>query len=71
MILLTNCPIFFPHVDAWLWFTHSDEVVATNAMRNSTLQGACPHVGLFASKLGAKASTNLGAPQTANFEQLQ
>jgi hypothetical protein len=24
---------------------------------------ACPHVGLLASKLGGKASTNLGAPQ--------
>ena len=23
---------------------------------------ACPHVGLLASKLGGKASTNLGAP---------
>lgn len=33
-------PYLFPHVDARPWFTHSDEVVATNAMRNSTLQGA-------------------------------
>jgi hypothetical protein len=24
---------------------------------------ACPHVGLLASKLGGKASTNLGEPQ--------
>lgn len=33
-------PFLFPHVDARPWFTHSDEVIATNAMRNSTLQGA-------------------------------
>lgn len=33
-------PFLFPHVDARSWFTHSDEVIATNAMRNSTLQGA-------------------------------
>ncbi|MEJ6405133.1 hypothetical protein, partial [Yoonia sp. 2307UL14-13] len=25
---------------------------------------ACPHVGLLASKLGGKASTNLGAPHS-------
>jgi hypothetical protein len=28
---------------------------------------ACPHVGLLASKLGGKASTNLGAPQTGHW----
>jgi hypothetical protein len=29
---------------------------------------ACPHVGLLASKLGGKASTNLGAPQLKALE---
>ncbi|MGO4837163.1 malonic semialdehyde reductase, partial [Rhizobiaceae sp. 2RAB30] len=33
-------PFLFPHVDARPWFTHSGEAIATNAMRNSTLQGA-------------------------------
>lgn len=33
-------PFLFPHADARPWFTHSDEAIATNAMRNSTLQGA-------------------------------
>ena len=33
-------PYLFPHVDARPWFTGSEEVIATNAMRNSTLQGA-------------------------------
>jgi len=30
----------FPHVDARSWFTGTPELIATNAMRNSTLQGA-------------------------------
>lgn len=30
----------FPHVDARGWFTGTEEIIATNAMRNSTLQGA-------------------------------
>lgn len=30
----------FPHVDARSWFTGTPEIIATNAMRNSTLQGA-------------------------------
>jgi 3-hydroxypropanoate dehydrogenase len=30
----------FPHVDARGWFTATEEMIATNAMRNSTLQGA-------------------------------
>lgn len=33
-------PYLFPHVDARPWFTGSEEIIATNAMRNSTLQGA-------------------------------
>jgi nitroreductase len=33
-------PYLFPHVDARPWFTGNQEVIATNAMRNSTLQGA-------------------------------
>jgi 3-hydroxypropanoate dehydrogenase len=33
-------PYLFPHVDARPWFTGSDEIIATNAMRNSSLQGA-------------------------------
>jgi 3-hydroxypropanoate dehydrogenase len=33
-------PYLFPHVDARPWFTGSDEIIAVNAMRNSTLQGA-------------------------------
>jgi 3-hydroxypropanoate dehydrogenase len=33
-------PFLFPHVDARPWFTGSEEIIATNAMRNSTLQGA-------------------------------
>ena len=33
-------PQLFPHVDARPWFTGSPEIIAVNAMRNSTLQGA-------------------------------
>jgi 3-hydroxypropanoate dehydrogenase len=33
-------PYLFPHVDARPWFTGNDKVIAVNAMRNSTLQGA-------------------------------
>lgn len=33
-------PFLFPHVDARPWFTGTEEIIATNAMRNSTLQGA-------------------------------
>jgi 3-hydroxypropanoate dehydrogenase len=33
-------PFLFPHVDARPWFTGNDEIIAVNAMRNSTLQGA-------------------------------
>jgi 3-hydroxypropanoate dehydrogenase len=33
-------PYLFPHTDARPWFTGNDEVIAINAMRNSTLQGA-------------------------------
>lgn len=33
-------PFLFPHVDARGWFTGTEEIIATNAMRNSTLQGA-------------------------------
>jgi 3-hydroxypropanoate dehydrogenase len=33
-------PYLFPHVDARPWFTGTPEIIATNAMRNSTLQGA-------------------------------
>lgn len=33
-------PFLFPHADARPWFVHSDEAIATNAMRNATLQGA-------------------------------
>lgn len=33
-------PKLFPHVDARPWFTGSEEIIHTNAMRNSTLQGA-------------------------------
>jgi len=32
-------PYLFPHVDARPWFTGTPEIIATNAMRNSTLQG--------------------------------
>jgi hypothetical protein len=30
---------------------------------------ACPHVGLLASKLGGKASTNLGAPHGVDLTE--
>ncbi|APG63044.1 malonic semialdehyde reductase [Sphingorhabdus lutea] len=33
-------PELFPHTDARAWFTGNDELIATTAMRNSSLQGA-------------------------------
>lgn len=35
-----NLPKLFPHTDAKSWFVGNDELVATTAFRNGTLQGA-------------------------------
>jgi 3-hydroxypropanoate dehydrogenase len=35
-----HLPVFFPHADAKSWFVGNDALIATTAMRNSSLQGA-------------------------------
>jgi 3-hydroxypropanoate dehydrogenase len=53
-----HLPRLFPHTDARAWFAHNEELAATTAFRNGTLQGA--YLILAARALGLDAGPMSG-----------